>query len=340
MAHAAGLRYTTDQRPSIARRKAGSGFIYLRADGTRVTDAETLRRIRHLVVPPAWTDVWICTDPQGHLQATGRDAKGRKQYRYHDRWNEVRNENKYQRMLEFAAALPRIRRRYRRDIRDRTLTRRRVLATVVYLLEKTLIRVGNDEYARSNRSFGLTTLRERHVAVRGSTVRFRFRGKSGHEHDVEVSDRRIAAAIRRLEELPGQDLFQYIDDAGELQRIASEDVNEYLRQISGQEFTAKHFRTWAGTVLCVSALQALDGVGGEPAVKRNIVCAVAQVARRLGNTAAVCRRCYIHPEVLAAYGDGTLVREAAPAVEDSIRGLRSDEVAALGLLRRRLARAA
>ena len=251
----AGLRYVTDEKPGIRRLRSGKGFRYVRPDGTAVRDEQTLRRIASLVIPPAWTDVWITTDPRGHLQATGRDAKGRKQYRYHPRWRAVRDENKYERMLAFGAAMPTIRARVDADLARPGLPREKVLATVVRLLEATLIRVGNEEYARENRSYGLTTLRNRHVDVHGSELRFEFRGKSGKDHQVSVRDRRLANVIRRLQELPGQEVFQYLDADGARHTIDSDDVNAYLREISGLELSAKDFRTWAGTILCAVALR-------------------------------------------------------------------------------------
>jgi DNA topoisomerase I len=304
----AGLRYTSDERAGIRRQRAGRGFRYLGADGRPIADERELRRIRRLAIPPAWTDVWIATDPRGHLQATGRDAKGRKQYRYHERFREVRDETKYERMLDFAKALPKIRERVEADLAADGLEREKVLATIVRLLEATLIRVGNEEYAKENRSYGLTTLKERHVEVDGSRVRFRFRGKSGKEHDVDIRDRRVARVVRALQELPGQELFRYVDDDGQTRSIDSDDVNAYLREISGEDFTAKDFRTWAGTVLAAQALAALEPVENVRYAKRNITTAVQRVAARLGNTPAVCRRCYIHPAVLEAYIEGDLAR--------------------------------
>ena len=305
-AHAAGLRYLNGAALVIRRRQAGRGFRYVRPGGGTVRDASTLSRIRSLVIPPAWREVLIASRDDAHLQATGRDARGRKQYRYHARWREFRDEVKYSRMAEFAAALPRIRARVRRDLARPGLPREKVLAMVVHLLETTFVRIGNEEYARANDSFGLTTLRERQVRVHGSRLKFRFRGKSGVEHAIELDDRRLAAIVRHMQDLPGEELFRYIDDGGETRRIESDDVNAYLRDISGEDFTSKDFRTWAGTVLAARALHALGPRAGQNEGKRNIVQAIAAVAGALGNTRAVCRKCYIHPEILESYLEGQL----------------------------------
>ena len=306
VAHDAGLRYTSDDRVGLRRRRAGRGFAYLDTDGRTITDKGELRRIRRLAIPPAWTDVWISPDPRGHLQATGRDARRRKQYRYHERWREVRDESKFERVLDLAKALPRIRSRVDRDLARSRLTRRSVLATIVRLLETSLIRVGNDEYARHNSSYGLTTLRDKHVRVVGSRLTFRFRGKSGKDQEVDMRDRRVAHVIRRLQELPGQELFRYVDERGDKHGVDSSDVNAYLREISGDDFTAKDFRTWAGTMHAARELRALGAADGARAAKRNVTRAVKEVAARLGNTPAVCRRCYIHPAIVRAYVDGRL----------------------------------
>ena len=318
-AKAAGLRYVNDAAPGIARQRAGTGFRYLRPDGRAVRDAETLARIRKLAIPPAWEKVWICTRDDGHLQATGRDARGRKQYRYHVRWREVRDETKYGRMLAFSKALPRIRRRVNQDLTLPGLPRDKVLATVVRLLETTRIRVGNEEYARTNDSFGLTTLRTRQVRVQGSTLFFQFRGKSGVHHRVALSDRKLAGIVRHMRDLPGYELFQYLDEAGETRAVDAADVNDYLQAIAGEDFTSKDFRTWAGTVL---AAQELHQSG-----KNQLSQAIARVARQLGNTPAVCRKSYIHPRIFKCYEAGVLV-EAPP----KLRGLRADERMALALL--------
>jgi DNA topoisomerase-1 len=338
-ARAAGLRYVRDDAPGIRREREGDGFVYTSPDGGRVDDDETLRRIRSLAVPPAWTDVWICAAPRGHLQATGRDARGRKQYRYHPRWRAARDETKYERMLAFGRALPAIRERVEQDLRLPDMPREKVLATVVRLLETTLVRVGNEEYARANHSFGLTTMRYGHATTDGAEVRFHFRGKSGKSHHVGVRDRRVARIIRRLQDMPGQELFQYEADGGELRSVDSSDVNEYLREISGQEFTAKEFRTWAGTVLAALALDELEQFDSETQAKRNVVRAIESVAERLGNTPAVCRKCYIHPAVIESYMDGEtlrMLRERAAELDLEAGGRPPHEAAVLALLEERL----
>jgi DNA topoisomerase-1 len=305
-AQAAGLRYVTDAAPGIRRRRAGRGFTYVGPDGRPVRDQATLARIRSLAIPPAYTDVWICPAPNGHLQATGRDARGRKQYRYHPRWREVRDETKYGRMLAFSEALPRLRARVDADLASSGLSRAKVLATVVRLLECTGIRIGNDEYARSNRSFGLTTLQNRHVEIAGSTLRFAFRGKSRKIHEVSLSDRRLARIVARCQALPGADLFQYMDETGTRQTIGSGDVNDYLREITGEDFTAKDFRTWSGTLQAVAALEAIGPAATGREAKAAILRAIDQVADQLNNTRAVCRKYYVHPAVLETYQAGTL----------------------------------
>jgi DNA topoisomerase I len=315
-ARAAGLRYICDDMPGIRRERRGSAFRYLHPDGRPVRDRGTLGRIRALAVPPAWNAVWICPRDDGHLQATGRDARRRKQYRYHSRWREVRDETKYGRMVPFARALPRIRRRIERDLALSGLPREKVLATVVRLLETTLIRVGNEEYARENESFGLTTLRERQVRVRGGKLSFRFRGKSGVEHTIELADRRLAAIVRRVQDLPGEELFRYVDDHGETRRIESSDVNAYLKEISGEDFTSKDFRTWAGTVLAARALAALQVPGSQAEGKRNVAQAIETVAKLLGNTKAVCRKCYVHPAIVESYLAGKLAERLRGASEE------------------------
>lgn len=330
-AKAARLRYVSDALPGIARRRAGRAFRYVAPEGSDVRDEATLARIRRLAIPPAWTNVWICPREDGHLQATGRDARGRKQYRYHARWREVRDEGKYARLIAFGRALPRIRRRVQRDLARPDLPREKALAAVVRLLERTFIRVGNEEYARENESFGLTTLRERQVRVEGATLRFKFRGKSGVQHEVAVTDRRLSGIVRRMQELPGEELFQYVDDEGATRSIESADVNAYLRSIAGDEFTSKDFRTWAGTLLCARALCSLPPPASPTAGKREIVQAVQSVARALRNTQAVCRRCYIHPGVIDSYLEGRL--------EAAMSG-RSDEAALIALLRDEQRRAA
>jgi len=295
-----------------------------------------LKRIRALVIPPAWTDVWICSDPRGHLQATGRDARGRKQYRYHASWREIRDETKFDRMQAFAAALPAIRARTQADLRRAGLPRDKVLATVVQLLEKSLIRVGNEEYAKTNRSFGLTTLRDKHVDVKGSALRFEFRGKSGKHHTVDVNDRRLAKIVKQCRDLPGQELFQYIDDEGVRQGVNSSDVNAYLKEITGEDFTAKDFRTWSGTVLACAALQELGDASSMTQAKKNVLQAVEAVAGILGNTRSVCRKSYIHPVILDAYMDGSmqriLKRGAGGVMRKVVSKLRAEEAAVLALL--------
>jgi len=336
-AAAARLHYVSDAKPGIQRIRVGRGFTYESADGTAVTDPQTLQRIRSIAIPPAWTDVWICPTSIGHIQAVGRDARGRKQYRYHPRWREIRDETKYARLAEFGRALPRIRRRVSLDMRRTGHQREKVLATVVHLLETTLVRVGNPEYARHNGSYGLTTLRSRHVRVRGRRLRFEFRGKGGKLHTVDVNDRRVAAIVRQCQELPGHELFQYVDEAGARQTIDSADVNEYVRQITGSEFTAKDFRTWAGTVLALGALRAV-GADSEPPTKKNVNVAVAAVAERLRNTPTVSRNCYIHPAVVKAYLGSTLRGPREPAPDEAGATLRPDERALLALLTRKPSR--
>ncbi|HEX5501748.1 MAG TPA: hypothetical protein VFW96_03955 [Thermomicrobiales bacterium] len=342
-AREAGLRYVHDSRPGLRRRRAGRGFRYVGLDGRPIHDPAALRRIKALAIPPAWTDVWICPDPRGHLQATGRDARGRKQYRYHPRWRAARDETKYDRMLAFGRALPAIRERAGRDLARPGLPREKVLATIVRLLEETLIRVGNEEYAQRNHSYGLTTLRDRHVDVAGATLSFSFRGKSGVRHEVDIRDRRAARIVRRCQDLPGQELFQYLDDEGERRAVDSADVNDYLRAITGEEFTAKDFRTWAGTVLCALALEEFASFDSVAEARQNIVRAIESVAARLGNTPTVCRKSYVHPAVLDAYLDGTMLdtlrRRAERELTEALPDLTPEEAAVLALLRARLARA-
>jgi DNA topoisomerase-1 len=335
-AKAASLRYVTDERPGISRRRHGAAFQYIDPSGKVIRDPEELRRIKSLAIPPAWREVWICPIRNGHLQATGRDVKGRKQHRYHPRWREVRDENKYGRILAFAKALPLIRQRADSDLRLPGLPRDKILATVVRLLETSHIRVGNEEYARQNKSFGLATLRNRHVNVSGSTIRFEFRGKSGVEHALDINDRRLAKIIKRCQDLPGYELFQYIDDDGERRTIDSSDVNEYIRQIAGEEFSTKDFRTWAGTVLAARALQEFETAASDSESKRNIVQAIDSVARKLGNTKAVCRKCYIHPAVIQSFTDGSLLRALRRRLTKQINdshGLEPEEAAVLKLLK-------
>ncbi|WP_413674626.1 DNA topoisomerase IB [Massilia cellulosiltytica] len=340
-ARAAGLRYVHDDRPGILREPVKDGFRYLDAKGEPVEDETTLKRIKSLAIPPAWTDVWICPQANGHLQATGRDARGRKQYRYHPKWREVRDEVKYERMIKFGKALPQIRKEVDRALSLPGLPREKVLATIVYLLEATMMRIGNDEYARENKSYGLTTLRNRHVRIDGSEVEFRFRGKSGVYHDVKVHDRRLARIIQRTRDLPGQDLFQYLDEDGETHTVGSSDVNDYLRTITGEDYTAKDFRTWSGTVLAAMALQEFEAVDSDTQAKKNVVRAIESVAERLGNTPSVCRKCYVHPAVLDAYLDGTMLEGLRARAEESLvedlKDLQPEEAAVLAMLERRLA---
>jgi DNA topoisomerase-1 len=300
-ARAADLRHVSDDRPGITRKRSGRGFSYANPDGTAMRDRVTLARIRALAIPPAWTDAWICPIAHGHIQATGRDARHRKQYRYHPRWQQIRDATKYGRMVEFGTALPKIRARLHTDLALPGVPKGKVLATIVRLLEATFIRVGNEEYARTNRSFGLTTLQDRHVEIEGSQIQFRFRGKSGKLHAVKLTDRRLARAVQRIRELPGQDVFQFLDEAGAPQSIDSADVNEYLRTVSGQDFTAKDFRTWAGTLLAALELEPSRCFDDDVSSKGAEVAAIASVAVQLGNTPAVCRKGYVHPAILEAY---------------------------------------
>ena len=333
-AQAAGLRYVSDTQPGIRRKKAGKGFAYVGTDGKTIRDAKELTRIRSLAIPPAYTDVWICPSPNGHIQATGRDARRRKQYRYHPKWREVRDETKFGRMLAFSEVLPRIRKQLDQDLNRSGLPREKVLATVVRLLESTCIRVGNEEYAKSNRSFGLTTLQDRHVEVSGSSIRFEFRGKSGKEHKVDLNDRRLARIVQRCQDLPGEDLFQYLDDEGVRQSIGSADVNQYIREISGEEFTAKDFRTWAGTLLAVEALTEIGAWSSQRQAKSNVLRAIDQVAEQLNNTRAVCRKYYVHPAVFQTYLAGTMAERLQNGTKASAtQGLASDELAVVRLLR-------
>ena len=333
-AQAAGLRYTSDTLPGIRRRRSGKGFTYIDPSGRAVRDANTLQRIRSLAIPPAYTDVWICPSADGHIQATGRDARGRKQYRYHPRWREVRDETKFGRMLAFAAVLPKIRARLERDLALPGLPREKVLATVARLLESTCIRVGNDEYARTNNSYGLTTLRDEHVEVDGAKLRFSFRGKSGKSHRCDLTDRRLACIVQRCQALPGEELFQYVDDDGTQQTIGSGEVNDYLREITGEDFTAKDFRTWAGTILAVRALGELGPAETKQAAKSSVVQAIDVVAERLNNTRAVCRKYYVHPTVFESYVAGTMFAalEGSRANGTAPQGLTAEEKAVLHLL--------
>jgi DNA topoisomerase I len=341
-AKAAGLRYVNDERlPGIRRVGPKNRVRYVLPDGRTLADRREIQRIKSLGIPPAWTDVWICPLANGHLQATGRDARGRKQYRYHARWREVRDEVKYGRLVAFAEALPAIRRRTEQDLKRSGLPRSKVLAAVVQLLEKTLIRVGNEEYARQNGSVGLTTMKDGHAKVGRGRVRFQFKGKSGIAHAIDLQDRRLARIVKACRDLPGYELFQYIDDDGKTQTIDSADVNQYLREISGQDFTAKDFRTWAGTVLAARALAGVERFSSRAQAKRNIVSAIESVAHRLGNTRAVCRRCYIHPAILDAYMEGAAIRPEGTGVTLVGRSaLGADERAVVNMIAVRLKKTA
>jgi DNA topoisomerase-1 len=337
-AQSAGLRYVSDILPGIRRKRSGKGFTYVGPDGKTIRDQKELARIRSLAVPPAYTDVWICPNPNGHIQATGRDARGRKQYRYHPKWREVRDETKFGRMLAFSEALPRIRARVETDLQRPGLPREKVLATVVRLLECTCIRVGNDEYAKANRSYGLTTLRDQHVEISGSNLRFEFRGKSGKTHRVDLNDRRLARIVQRCQALPGEDLFQYVDDDGVRQTIGSGDVNDYIREISEEDFTAKDFRTWAGTLLAVAALSEAEAFTTQRQAKSNVLRAIDRVAEQLNNTRAVCRKYYVHPAVFETYLAGTLANALGNGSKESGKSeLEAEEASVVRLLRHHLA---
>lgn len=329
----------TDAGPGIRRKRAGRGFSYTGVDGRPIHDPDVLQRIRDLVIPPSWTDVWICPTRDGHIQATGRDAKGRKQYRYHTRYRAVRDETKFDRMLVFSELLPRIRDRVEHDVALPGLPREKVLATVVWLLEKTLIRVGNDEYARENRSFGLTTFRNRHVAVSGYTMRFEFRGKSGIQRSVSIVDRRIARIVQHCQTLPGQELFKYVDDDGRRQDVDSGDINQYLRAVTSHDVSAKDFRTWAATMHAATLLRDMGPANSEREAKANVVRAVDQVAECLGNTRAICRKYYVHPIIIEAYMEGAIAdRPPEPETTNRLRrpaSLRADEVAVLQFIQLR-----
>jgi DNA topoisomerase-1 len=340
-AEEAGLVYVDDSQPGLTRKRSGTGFRYLDAKSLPVRDKAVLARIRSLAIPPAYTDVWICARANGHIQATGRDAKGRKQYRYHPDFRQAREANKFSRIMAFADALPAIRRRVDSDMKRPGLSREKVLATVVHLLETTLIRVGNDDYARANKSYGLTTLRDPHVRIEGSALSFRFKGKSGKTWNVALKDRRVARIVKACQDLPGQELFQYLDADGTQRDVTSSDVNAYLREVAGEDFTAKDFRTWAGTVLAALALREFETFDSEAGAKRNIRAAIESVSGRLGNTPTICRKCYIHPQVLDCYLEGGLLLQVKDAVEtelsEDLASLRPEEAAVLGLLQARLA---
>jgi DNA topoisomerase-1 len=341
-ARAAKLRYVSDRMPGISRLRTPHGFDYRHSDNTKVLDEETLTRIRKLAIPPAYENVWICPFENGHLQAVGRDARGRKQYRYHARWREVRDGDKYGKMLLFGQVLPKIRAQVDQDLARRGLPREKLMAAIVRLLETTLMRVGNEEYARTNKSYGLTTLRNRHAKVEGaSRIRFDFRGKHGTEHHIDLRSKRLAAIVRRCQELPGQELFQYLDEDGAPCAIDSADINDYLRSITGEEITAKDFRTWAGTNLAALALRELETFDTSTKAKRNVVQAVEAVAKLLGNTPTICRKCYIHPAIFDGYLDGSLLdvlqRRADAKLADPTAGLQAEEAAVMAFLSRQLA---
>lgn len=333
---AGGLRYVVDTLPGITRRPVRNGFQYLDTAGRPLRDPKELTRIRALAIPPAWRDVWICPYADGHLQATGRDVRGRKQYRYHRQWREVRDEAKYERMIGFGHWLPVIRERVEADIRRPGLSRDKVLATIIRLLDVTQMRVGNEEYAQANKSYGLTTLRNRHVSIEGAVIEFHFRGKGGIAHNIKVSEPRLARIVRRMRELPGQELFQYVDAEGTRHSVGSSDVNDYLRAISGEDYTAKDFRTWAGTVQAWAALQRSGAAANVSDAKSNVRRAIEAAAQKLGNTPAICRKCYIHPAVLAAYMDGSMFGRHTEA----IAGLSMEEAATLALLESEISAAA
>jgi DNA topoisomerase I len=333
-AEEAGLQYVSDDRPGYTRRANDGEFDYLDTQGKQIRDERRLLRIKRLAIPPAWTDVWICPSANGHIQATGRDARRRKQYRYHERWREIRDENKFGRLADFAKALPQIRKRVDHDIKLPGLPREKVLATVVRLLERTFIRIGNDEYARENKSFGLTTMKNRHVTVKGARLRFRFRGKSGRQHEVDVTDRRIAKIVAKCQDLPGQDLFQYVNNDGDVRDVTSQDVNDYLREITGQDFSAKDFRTWAGTLLAALALNAQESFETKQQAKANVKAAICAVAELLGNTPAICRKCYVHPAIIEAYLSGTQIAGLEQAIKNAAKiNLHAVERAVLKSLR-------
>lgn len=340
VAKSAGLRYVSDTRPGIRRKRVGKNFSYIGLDGKPIHDQQVLQRIRSLGIPPAWTNVWICPKPNGHIQATGRDAKGRKQYRYHPHWREVRDETKYNRVIAFGEALPAIRARVNHDLKLNGLPREKVLAAVVWLLDTTAIRVGNEEYAKENGSFGLTTLRNRHVDISGSKIYFHFRGKGGKEHTVSVQNRQLARIVKRCQDLPGHELFEYIDDNGQLSTVESADVNEYLRQVSGSDFTAKDFRTWAGTAFAMDALKGLGEAENQTKAKKNIGQAIEVAAEHLGNTKTICRKCYVHPAVIDSYLEGSLLTSLSRQDDEQAAdtaGLRPEEAHVLQFLKQQQA---
>ena len=339
-AHSAGLRYVTDEKPGITRRRSGKGWSYRDPRGEKISKPEVIARINKLAIPPAYQDVWICPHADGHIQATGRDAKGRKQYRYHERFREVQESSKYEHMLEFAKLLPGIRAKCAEHMKLPGLPREKVLATIVHLLETTMIRVGNADYVKQNKSYGLTTLNDRHVKIEKGELRFRFKGKSGKEWNLSHRDRRVAKIVRQCQELPGQHLFQYVGEDGEQHEVTSSDVNAYLREIAGQAVTAKYFRTWTGTVLAAMALSEFEAFDTDAAAKKNVRAAIEQVSARLGNTPTVCRKCYVHPAIIDGYLDKALALELREEVErelvEDVGSLRPEEAVVLAFLQKRL----
>ena len=335
-----GLRYVNDTSPGYRRKRVGKSFSYFDKDNKRITNADVLRRIKSIGIPPAYEAVWICPSPNGHVQATGLDARGRKQYRYHPKWREIRDQDKYEHIMEFAAALPDLRRHVSADFKRDRLPREKVLATIVSLLEKTLIRVGNNEYAAANKSYGLTTMRRKHVEIKGSTLRFEFTGKSGKQWKLQVQDKRIVAIVKRCADIPGHELFKYLDDEGQAHTIDSGDVNAYIKEITQRDFTAKDFRTWAGTVFAALALAEFKKYDSQAEAKRNVVAAIDKVAKQLGNTRAICRKCYVHPEILDAYMSGDLVKMADAKIADAFKRqyskLSANEIMVLSFLHKRL----
>ena len=335
-----GLRYVTDASPGFRRKRTGTSFSYYDKDGKRITDKAVIHRIKSIGIPPAYEFVWICPSPNGHIQATGLDARGRKQYRYHSKWRELREQNKYEHVMRFAAALPALRARVATDMKLDGLPREKVLATIVSLLEKTLIRVGNAEYAQKNRSYGLTTMRRKHVEIGRGVLRFDFTGKSGKQWKLQVEDKRIAAIVKRCAEIAGHELFKYLDDDGTSRTVDSGDVNGYIKDVTGEDFSAKDFRTWAGTVLAALALSEFKKYDSRAEAKRNVVAAIEKVAKQLGNTPAICRKSYVHPEILSAYMSGDLVKmidaKIAQKFKQQYAKLTSDEIMVLAFLHKRL----
>jgi len=337
IAEYAGLIYVNDKKPGITRLKEKNRFKYFSVSGKEITDEKEIKRLNALAIPPAYTGVWICPKPNGHIQATGRDAKGRKQYRYHKRWREASDENKYTKMIAFGKALPTIRKQMNKDLSLPDMPREKVLAAIVYLLEVTLIRVGNEEYVKENHSFGLTTMRNHHVDIAGPKMTFKFKGKSGKQHNIKLKDKRLARIVRKCKDLPGQDLFEYVDDNDQIATVSSTDVNEYLNHMTNEHFTAKDFRTWAGTVLAVCALQEFLEFDTEAQAKKNIVAAIEKVAERLGNTPSICRKCYVHPEIFTAYMDRQLIKFLKQQTEEkSLQDMCPEEAAVLIFLEQRL----